>query len=60
MHIILSTLSAIATKLLFAATTKNMLEWLLFKTAEAIVKRTDTTQDDEFLAKLKESYEAKK
>ncbi len=60
MPIILSSLSAIATKLLFAATSKKMLEWMLFKAAEAMVKRTDTPQDDEWLRKLKESYEAKK
>lgn len=60
MPIILSSLSAIATKLLFAATSKKMLEWLLFNVAEVIVKRTDTPQDDEWLRKLKEAYEAKK
>ncbi len=60
MPIILSSLSAIATKLLFAAASKKMLEWMLVSAAEVSVKRTDTPQDDEWLRKLKESYEAKK
>ena len=53
---ILSALRAIFLKLFAAMLTKNLLEWLLFWTADLIVKSTKTKHDDVFLAKLKESY----
>lgn len=39
---------------------EKFLEWALFNIAEKIVKSTETPHDDEWLAKIKESYEGAK
>lgn len=36
---------------------KEFAHWALFKIAEAIVKSTDTKEDDEWLVKIKETVE---
>ena len=47
---ILSVLKGIIVKL----ASKVFLEWLIFWVAEMLVESTETTKDDEFLAKMKE------
>ena len=37
--------------------TQEFLHWVLFEVAEAIVKSTETKQDDKWLAKIKEMTE---
>lgn len=39
---------------------EKFLEWAFFNIAEKIVKSTETKHDDEWLAKIKEAYEASK
>lgn len=39
---------------------EKFLEWAFFNIAGKIVKSTDTPHDDEWLAKIKESYEGSK
>lgn len=39
---------------------EKFLEWAFFNIAERIVKSTETKHDDEWLAKIKESYEGSK
>lgn len=48
---------AVLIKVLTAAASEPLMKWLFFKVAEELVKRTDTKHDDEFLAKVKETYE---
>ena len=54
--ILLKALASIVTKLFAALATEVLLEWMLFKAAEALVKSTKTPYDDEWLLKFKESY----
>lgn len=58
--VLLKALGAIVTKLFAALATEVLLEWMLFKAAEALVKSTKTPYDDAWLAKFKESYETTK
>lgn len=58
--VLLKALGAIVTKLFATLATEVLLEWMLFKAAEALVKSTKTPYDDEWLAKFKESYETTK
>ena len=37
------------------AASAEVAEWLLFKVADVLVKKTDTKHDDEFLEKIKEA-----
>ena len=39
------------------AASAEVAEWILFKVADILVKKTDTPHDDEFLAKIKEASE---
>jgi len=55
--VLLKALSAIILKLFAAMATEVLLEWLLFKVAKLIVDSTETKHDNEFLIKLKETYE---
>jgi len=48
------------TKLAASVATEKMLEWLFFRVAEELVKRTDTRHDDDFLKQVKELYEQSK
>lgn len=50
MNLILSALLAMLAKIM----TAEFIEFAVIKLAEALVKRTDTNYDDEFLAKIKE------
>lgn len=54
--VLLKALGAIVTKLFAALATEVLLEWMIFKAAEALVKSTKTPHDDEWLEKFKESY----
>jgi hypothetical protein len=53
---IVAALKSVFMKLVIAFTTQKFLEWLLFWVAEAIVKSTKNTKDDQFLEELKKSY----
>lgn len=44
------------TKIAVSMVSEKFLEWALFNIAEKIVKSTETKHDDEWLAKIKESY----
>ena len=54
---ILAALRAVFIKLVASMAAKPLLEWLLFWTADIIVKSTKTQHDDEFVRRLKESYD---
>ena len=54
--VLLAALRTIFIKLIAAVATEKMLEWLLFWTADLIVKSTKTNKDDEFLNKLRFTY----
>ena len=54
--VLLKALGAIVTKLFATMATEALLEWMLFKAADALVKSTKTKYDDEWLEKFKESY----
>ncbi|ANY29513.1 hypothetical protein BOX07_gp02 [Pseudoalteromonas phage PH1] len=56
LKILLKGLGVVATKMFATFASEVMLEWLLFKVAEALVKSTKTTKDDEWLNKFKEEY----
>lgn len=47
------------TKLLTSLASEKMIEWTFFQIAEAVAKSTATTQDDAWLAKIKEVYNNK-
>ena len=47
------------TKLLTSLASEKMIEWAFFKIAEAVVKSTNTPQDDAWLDKIKEVYTSK-
>lgn len=48
------------TKIAISMVSEKFLEWALFNIAEKIVKSTATPHDDEWLKKIKESYEDSK
>lgn len=48
------------TKIAISMVSEKFLEWAFFNIAEKIVKSTETKHDDEWLAKIKESYEGSK
>ena len=54
--VLLAALKSILTRLLLAAVTEKMVEYLFFAAAEKLVKSTKTPLDDEFLVNLKEIY----
>jgi len=56
LQILLKSLSTIALKVIATLGTQQMLEWLLFKTAETITASTKTPVDDEFLVEFKKKY----
>lgn len=58
--VLLKAALAFLTRLAASMATEAMLEWLFFKVAGELVKRTDTPYDDEFYAKVKELYDSKK
>jgi len=55
--ILLKSLTSIGLKLIATIGSKELVEWLVFKAAEVAVKSTKTKADDEFLKKVKETYE---
>lgn len=55
-QILLKALSTIALKVIATLGTQQMLEWLLFKTAEVVTDSTKTPVDNEFLTEFKEKY----
>lgn len=44
-------------KILLSLLSEKFLEWLFFWAAKALVESTKTKKDDEFLTKVKETYE---
>ena len=48
------------TKIAISMVSEKFLEWAFFNIAEKIVKSTATPHDDEWLAKIKESYQGSK
>ncbi|MGL5014323.1 MAG: hypothetical protein ACRC6V_08560 [Bacteroidales bacterium] len=54
------TAKKLITKIAISLISEKFLEWALFNIAEKIVKSTETKHDDEWLAKIKESYEGSK
>ena len=58
--LLLKALGTIVLRLIAAAATEELLEWLLFKAADVVVQSTETPHDNEFLVELKESYERRK
>lgn len=46
--------------ILARAASAEVAEWVFFKLAEILVKKTETKHDDEFLAKIKEANEKAK
>lgn len=56
MNILLKALGTIVTKLFATMATEKLLEWMLFKAAEALVKSTKTPYDDEWLVEFKAAY----
>lgn len=54
--VLLKALTTILTRLLASMATEKLLEWAMFKVADAIVKSTKTAHDDAFLVKLKDVY----
>lgn len=54
---LLVALKSIGINLLWSILSKKFLEWGMWKFAEALVKSTKTTNDDEGLQKLKATYE---
>ena len=57
--VLLKALMSVLTRIFMAAATEKMVEWLLFKVADSIVKSTTTPHDDEFLKEIKEIYAKK-
>lgn len=57
---ILFALKSFGTKLLWSMVTEKMVEWMFFKVAQMVVSHTKTPHDDEWLAKIEESYNGKK
>jgi hypothetical protein len=61
MHtILIKTLLAVITKIVMAACGEAVITWLFFKLAEEMAKSTKTAADDEFVEKVKASYEQSK
>lgn len=58
-QILLKALSTIALKVIATLGTQQMLEWLLFKTAEIVTDSTKTPVDNEFLVEFKAKYKEK-
>lgn len=56
MHIFVTALKAILTKLVLSMASEKVLEWLLFWVVGLLVKSTKTTKDDEFAEKIKAVY----
>lgn len=56
-QVLLKALISLGTKLLASFATEKLLEWALFKVADAIVQNTENTYDDEFVEKLKEVWD---
>lgn len=54
--ILIKALGTIVTRLLASMATEKMLEYVLFKVAHILVKKTNTIHDDEFLNKLEAMY----
>lgn len=50
-------LTVFLTKLLTSLATEKVISYTFFKVAEAVAKSTKTTADDEWVAKVKASYE---
>lgn len=57
---VLKALGVIVTKAFATLASQTLLEWLLFKVADALVESTKTPHDDMFLKKFKEGYEQSK
>lgn len=60
LQIILKALSSVALKVIATVGTADLIEWLMFKTAQVVTDSTKTPHDDEFLKKFKELYEKPK
>lgn len=56
LQIVVKTLMGILAR----AASAEVAEWVFFRIADILVKRTDTEHDDEFLAKVKEANEKAK
>ena len=53
---ILSVLKTVGLKLAVSFFSEKMIEWGIFKGAEILVAKTNTTKDDEWLKAFKEQY----
>lgn len=58
-HVLLKALMSILTRIFMAAASEKMIEWLLFRIADEVVKSTKTPHDDEFLKEIKAAYNKK-
>lgn len=56
---ILLALKSFGIKLLWSLISEKMVEWMFFKVAQMVVDHTKTPHDDEWLEKIKESYNEK-
>lgn len=57
--LIVKGLTAFLTRLLVSLASEQMIAWVFFKVADAVVKSTATAKDDEWLEKLREVYQSK-
>ncbi|MGL5014219.1 MAG: hypothetical protein ACRC6V_08015 [Bacteroidales bacterium] len=56
MTLLAMTAKKLIANIVLSLISEKFLEWALFNIAERIVKSTQTPHDDEWLAKVKESY----
>lgn len=54
--LLVKALLAFGSKLLISLCSEKMVEWAFFKIADSVVKSTKTTQDDEWLDKIRDVY----
>jgi hypothetical protein len=52
-------LTAFLTRLLVSLASEQMIAWVFFRVADAVVKSTATDKDDQWLEKLREVYQSK-
>lgn len=60
MTLLVMTAKKMLAKLAISLISEKFIEWAFFNLAEKIVKSTATPHDDEWLKKIKESYEESK
>ena len=60
LSVILSAISKAAIKLTLSVATEEFMIWAFFSVGNKVVKSTENTTDNEWLEKIKESYELSK